>query len=122
MKNEKIPTYNQHQQYYSMIKKIVKNEYYSVVDSGLFEINYFDNLIDIDEDAQHAVDYLSKIKNCDWNKARDLVVGDCVWKMDDLAYNDIFQSDLPPANQEKIKLIEENLKEEDYDMQLVKKE
>lgn len=116
MENEKIPTYNQHQQYYSMIKKIVKNEYYSVVDSGLFEINYFDNLIDIDEDAQHAVDYLSKIKNCDWNKARDLVVGDCVWKMDDLAYNDIFQSDLPPANQEKIKLIEENLKEEDYDM------
>lgn len=116
MKNEKIPTYNQNQQYYSMIKKIVKNEYYSVVDSGLFDINYFDNLIDIDEDAQHAVDYLSKIKNCDWNEARDLVVGDCVWKMDDLAYDDIFQSDLPPANQEKIKLIEENLKEEDYDM------
>lgn len=116
MKIEKIPSTNQHNQYYSMIKKIVKKEYYSVVASGLFEWDYFDNLIDIDEDAQHTVDYLSKIKNCDYNKARDLVVGDCVWKMDDLAYNDIFQSDLPPANQEKIKLIEENLKEEDYDM------
>ena len=121
MKNEKIPTDNQHQRYYSMIKKIVKNEYYSVVESSLFETTYFDNLIDIDEDAQHTVDYLSKIKNCDWDTARKIFLGDCLWKMDDIAYNDWIQSDLPLANREKIKLIEEHLKEknlneEDYDM------
>lgn len=108
MKNEKIPSGDQYNKYYSLIKQIVKNEYLTFIASDIeFELNYFDNLIDIDEDAQNAVNYLSKIKNCEWDKARNLVLGDCVWKFDEFDRLSC-KENLPQPNKEKIKLIKEN--------------